>query len=223
MGPPGAGKGTQGTRLADLWNVPHIASGDILRRIIATEDSELARAARVINEGKLIPDAVASAIVFRELEKPEAARGFVLDGYPRGVAQAEALQAFLCRNGGGSLDAVVALTINEATLIQRLGGRLTCTNCGAIFHVVNEPSETGSKCDQCGGELAQRADDHPAQIRTRFALYHAKTEPLLAYYAERRLLRTVDAEGTEEEVFSRVAAAVTEGLTLAGAAGKHLV
>ena len=196
LGPPGAGKGTQGTRLGERLGVPHIASGDILRHIVATEDSELARAARVINEGKLIPDAVANAIVFRELEKPEAASGFVLDGYPRDVPQAKALDAFLAAKDA-SLDAVLALLIAEEALVARLTGRLTCPNCGESYHVRNAPPQTPGVCDVCGSALMVRADDQPDRIRTRLVVYHRKTEPLMTFYRTRGgLLRTVVASAT---------------------------
>lgn len=199
MGPPGAGKGTQGMLLAERYAVPHIASGEILRRLIATEDSELARAARVINEGKLIPDAVANAIAFREMEKPGAARGFILDGYPRDVAQAEALEGFLAARGQ-ALDASVALLAGEDVLVERLTGRLTCPVCETSYHARSDPPRAPGVCDREGAALVVREDDHPDRIRIRIALYHQKTEPLVAFYRERGLLREVDAVGTEAEV-----------------------
>lgn len=208
LGPPGAGKGTQGERLSRRWNALHISSGDILRRIIATEDSDLARAARVILDGKLISDEVANAIIFRELEKPQAAeRGFILDGYPRNVAQAGALDTLLSGNRL-SLDRVVALEIDENTQVERLTGRLTCPNCGMSYHVRHEPPRVPGICDRCGAKLVVREDDRPEKIRTRFAIYHEKTEPLIAYYRERGLLSEIVAVGTEDEVFHRILTAV---------------
>lgn len=207
LGPPGAGKGTQGARLEQRFRVPHISSGAILRRIVATEDSELARAARVINEGKLIPDAVANAIMFREIEGPKAAPGFVLDGYPRDVAQAEALDGFLAARGQ-VLDAVIALLISEETLVARLAGRLTCPNCGESYHIQNAPPRVAGVCDRCGHALAVRADDQPDRIRTRLEEYQRKTEPLIALYRAHGLLLPVDAAGTEDEVFASVLAAL---------------
>jgi adenylate kinase len=220
MGPPGAGKGTQGARLEQRFGVPHISSGAILRRIVATEDSDLARAARVINEGKLIPDAVANAIMFREIEGPKAAAGFVLDGYPRDVTQAEALDAFLAARAE-ALDAVVALLISEETLVTRLAGRLTCPNCGESYHIQSAPPRVTGMCDRCGGTLAVRADDQPDRIRTRLEEYQRKTEPLIALYRAHGLLRPVDAAGSEDEVFASVLGALgNEGsrVTVAAAA-----
>ena len=202
-GPPGAGKGTQSSLLAARWGVPHIASGDILRRIIATEDSDLARSARVINEGKMIPDAVANAIVFRELDKPEAAPGFILDGYPRDVAQAGALAEYLDEKGC-ALDAAVALRIDREALVERLTGRLTCPQCGESYHVRAAPPKAAGVCDLCGHALVVREDDQPDRIRTRFEVYAEQTEPLLDWYRGRGLLRTVDGSGTEHEVLDRI-------------------
>lgn len=203
MGPPGAGKGTQGIRLGDREKIPHIASGDILRRILAAEDSELARVARVIEQGKLIPDATANAVVLGELEKPEAAQGFVLDGYPRNVSQAEALEHFL-QARGSALDAVIALQASEDVLVARLVGRLTCPRCGESFHLKSAPPRVAGICDRCGHRLEVREDDHPDPIRFRISLYHQKTEPLLMFYQVRGLLRLVDASGGEDAVFAAI-------------------
>ena len=210
MGPPGAGKGTQGTLLAKRWGVPHVASGAILRRVLADPASSggaLAHAAEVINEGGFVTNDVANAIVFRELDKPPARRGFVLDGYPRDVAQAEALEEYLLA-GRRELNAVVALQIDEEILIARLAGRLTCPQCGATYHVQAAPPAREGVCDNCGTALIVREDDEPESIRTRLALYVDKTEPLAAFYAMRGLLRLVDAAGTEGDVAKRVLAAV---------------
>lgn len=207
LGGPGAGKGTQGTRLAERLGIPHISSGAILRRIVATEDSELARSARVINEGTLIPDGVANAIMFREMEKPDAASGFILDGYPRDVAQAEALDGFLAAREQ-ALDAVVALLVAEEALVERLTGRLTCPACGESYHVRSAPPRVSGVCDRCGQALTVRADDQPDRIRTRLTEYRRKTEPLIGFYRMRGLLRPVDASGSEDEVLASILAAL---------------
>jgi adenylate kinase len=204
LGPPGAGKGTQGYRLSQTWGVPHIASGDLLRRVIETEDSDLARAARVIHEGKMVSDEIASAIVFRELER---ANGFVLDGYPRNVAQAKTLQTFLAGRGE-ELDAVLLLQLDEAEIQQRLSGRLTCPNCGESYHLVHEPPAVSGICNRCGTALIVREDDHPDRIHTRLVIYEERTQPLIGFYQEVGLLREIDAIGTEEEVYQRCLAAL---------------
>lgn len=203
LGPPGSGKGTQGIRLSDFWKVPHIASGDILRRILTEEpDSSLARAARVIEAGKMVPDAVAARIIFRELERPETARGFVLDGFPRNVAQAEMLDECLGQRAM-ALTCALQLRIDESVLLARLSGRLTCPECGESFQISSAPPRVAGICDRCGARLTIRPDDEPAAIRMRLRLYHERAEPLYSYYARSGRLRVVSADGTEAEVFSR--------------------
>jgi adenylate kinase len=218
IGPPGAGKGTQGARLGAHLGVPHVASGDMMRRLLEEGgDSELARAVRVINEGKYVSDEVAGALVFAELEKPEAASGFVLDGYPRNVAQAATLEAWLSGRGE-ALDAVVSLEVSVDAVVARLSNRLTCPNCGASYHLLASPPKVAGVCDVCGYEpLAVRADDAPEKVVTRLAVYRERTEPVLAFYRERGLLRPVDAEGGADAVFGRVLAAL--GRELYGAGG----
>ncbi|MES2463982.1 MAG: nucleoside monophosphate kinase [Armatimonadota bacterium] len=204
LGPPGAGKGTQGIRLASFWAVPHIASGVLLRRLLQQEPaSELSLAVRVIERGNLVSDETVADVVFRELDTPAARTGFVLDGYPRSAKQARDLEAHLAADGR-ELDAVIGLTIAEDVLVARLSGRLTCNNCGSSYHIVNDPPRQKGICDRCASNLVVRDDDKPGPIRTRLALYKERAEPLLAYYRERNLLREVDAEGTEEDVFHRI-------------------
>jgi adenylate kinases len=213
-GPPGSGKGTQGTRLAERYGIPHISSGDILRRLLdggsESAPAELVDAIRVIREGQMVSDEIAGTLVLRELTRPDAAeRGWLLDGYPRNVRQAETLQGFL-EARGESLTAVIALNVSEDVLVERLGNRLTCPNCGASFNAVLDPPRSAGVCDTCGHALTVREDDRPDRIRTRFAVYHERTEPLLRYYRERGLLREIAAEGPEDDVFARILAALDE-------------
>jgi adenylate kinase len=211
LGPPGAGKGTQGARLASAWGVPHVSSGDLLRRALADDDgSEVARAARAIADGSMVSDEVASAIVFRELEKPEATGGFVLDGYPRNERQAGILDTFL-GGRGESLQAVLALRIDEEALVARLMGRLTCPNCGESYHLTASPPKVAGICDRCGTELTVREDDQPEAIHRRLELYAERTAPLFDYYGRAGLLREVDATGDEETVFRRCVTAASVG------------
>lgn len=207
LGPPGAGKGTQGYRLSRHWDVPHVASGDLLRRVIATEGGELAETARVIHQGHMVSDELASTIVFREIE---GTSGFVLDGYPRNVAQARTLEDFL-KQRQIALDAVLSLTLDDAEILRRLTGRLTCPACGESYHRDTQPPKVEGICDRCGGTLIIREDDHPDRIKTRLALYAERTQPLIDYYREAGLLRAVDGVGTEEAVFSRCLSAVFSG------------
>ncbi len=223
MGPPGAGKGTQGTLLAKRWGVPHVASGAILRRALADPEASggaLAQAAQVIKDGGFVTNEVANAIVFRELDKPAARRGFVLDGYPRDVAQAEALEDYLASGRRGGLDAVVALQIDEETLIARLAGRLTCPQCGATYHVRTAPPAREGVCDDCGAALIVREDDEPESIRTRLALYAEKTEPLTDFYEKRGVLRVIEASGTENDLAKCVLAVVEAPVSSVRAGGR---
>jgi adenylate kinase len=208
-GPPGAGKGTQGTRLASHFRVPHLSSGDLLRRIIASgEESELARSARAINDGKMVSDETANGLMLREIAKSEAANGFVLDGYPRTAPQAETLDAFLTKRGE-KLDAIIALQISESAVIERLSNRITCPKCGETYHALVSPPNAAGVCDECGfGELSVREDDLPERIVVRLGLYTERTRPLLDYYKGSGNLLSVDAEGTEEEVFARITQAL---------------
>ena len=216
LGPPGAGKGTQGTRLASFWSVPHIASGDLLRRILQNEPtSELSHSIRVIAKGNLVSDEIVAQVVFGALDQPEAGNGFVLDGYPRSAAQAQDLDRHLAHDGR-ELDAVIGLVIGEDALVARLSGRLTCMNCGASYHVVNDPPRRAGICDRCGNMLTMREDDQPGPIRTRLKLYGERVEPLLRFYREGGLLREIDAEGGEDEIFQRI-------LAVTGSSGKSLV
>ncbi|MDX1931270.1 MAG: nucleoside monophosphate kinase [Capsulimonadales bacterium] len=208
MGPPGAGKGTQGVRLARTLTVPHIASGDLLRRLMAEDgDSELARAVRVIHEGRMVSDEVASAIVFRELGN---AAGFVLDGFPRNVAQAELLSKYLTEQRE-HLDAVLYLHVTEEVVVARIGGRLTCARCGETYHRDHEPPVVAGICDRCGNQLEIRPDDRPDHIRTRLHLYEERTAPLVGWYEAHGLLRHVDADDSQETVFERCLRAIGRG------------
>lgn len=209
LGSPGAGKGTQGTRLAAHLGVPHLSSGDLLRRLIASgAESDLARSARAINDGKMVSDDVANGLMLGELETPETTTGFILDGYPRTLSQAHTLSAFLA-NRAEKLDAVVALEISESAVIGRLGNRITCPNCGETYHAVVSPPKVPGVCDECAfAGLSVREDDLPERITVRLRLYRERTAPLIGYYGGLGLLTPVNAEGLENEVFARIVAAL---------------
>ena len=203
FGPPGAGKGTLGIGLSVALSIPHISSGDLLRQVLAEdENSELGRAARVITAGGMVTDGVAFALISREIEKPIAEAGYILDGYPRNVAQAERLDAYL-EATRTALEAAILLEIDEATLVDRLMGRLTCPNCGETFHVRNAPPKVAGICDRCGSELEVREDDQPNAIRTRLRLYSERTTALFGFYMSSGRLLIVDGSGTGEEVLER--------------------
>jgi adenylate kinase len=209
LGPPGAGKGTQANRLARAQGIAHIASGDIFLTNIR-EETELGRLAKPFYEtGQLVPDEVTVGMVVDAISRTPA--GFVLDGFPRNLRQAEILEQEL-EGAGRPLQAAVALIIDEAVALKRIAGRWTCSRDSThVFNVFFDPPRVPNVCDVCGGELMQRPDQTEETLRLRFAVYHQKTEPLRAFYSQRGLLRTVDAEGTEDEVFERIAEAVGAG------------
>jgi len=189
LGPPGVGKGTQATRLAAEFGVPHISTGDILREEIKA-GTELGRLAQsYIDDGNLVPDSVAVDIIRHRLTKPDARRGYILDGFPRTVPQAEMFEKLL-EELGDRLDRVIYLEASEEVLVKRLSGRRVCRDCGKIFHLVNMPPKKEGVCDLCGGELYQRPDDEPESVRHRFRVYQEKTADLVRWYEDKdRLTR----------------------------------
>ena len=194
MGPPGAGKGTQGEILSKRLGIDTISTGVMLRTAIK-EQTEVGKLAEgYINEGKLVPDDVIVAIVKERLAKPDCEKGFILDGFPRTTAQAEALTA-----SGVKIDKVLSLEVADEAIVERLSSRRECSKCGAPYSVLyNKPAVEG-KCDKCGGELIQRADDNPDTIKNRLNVYHEQTEPIKDYYAKAGLLVTaLGAEKVED-------------------------
>jgi adenylate kinase len=207
LGPPGAGKGTQAQMLAALWGIPQIASGDLLRAVVR-EDSELGReASGYMERGQLVPDELVLKLVAERLRKPDARNGFILDGFPRNVMQAERLAAGLER-AGLKLDKVVAVMLPDEEVVKRISGRRTCENCAAMYHVVFEPPAKADVCDKCGSQLYQREDDAEQTVRARIKVYHAQTQPLLDHYARLKLLVQVDGIGRPDEVEKRIIAAL---------------
>lgn len=207
LGPPGAGKGTQARSLAALWKIPQVASGDLLRAAVR-EGTKLGReAAGYMDRGALVPDELVLKMVAGRLEEPDARKGFILDGFPRNVMQAEALAAGLARTGQ-KLDKVVAVIVPDEELVKRISGRRTCRNCNAMYHVTFEPPRKAGVCDKCGGELYQRADDAEETVRERLKVYRQATQPLLDHYGRLALLAKVDGVGRADEVEKRILAAV---------------
>lgn len=208
MGPPGAGKGTQSRRLSDDLDVPHYATGDILRAARA-EGTELGReAARYMDAGELVPDEVVLGLVRRRITEGEGRRGFILDGFPRTVAQAEGLAAILA-DADVDLDAVLNLEVPDDELVRRLTGRRVCGACGAVVNVASDP-EIGAECPQCGGTLHRRGDDEPETVRRRLAVYEEQTAPVLDWYRDESdaPVLDVDGTGTVEDVHRRLRDAV---------------
>jgi adenylate kinase len=209
LGPPGAGKGTQAKLMNERFGLSHIATGDLLRAAVA-ERSGLGRAAQAYMErGELVPDRLVIDMIDQRLERNGSDVGFMLDGFPRTVAQAEALERWLGQQGM-PLDHVVILEVPREELVRRLSGRRTCRKCGAMYHVAfDQPTQAGV-CDRCGGELYQRDDDREETIRARLAVYDNSTAPLAEFYRSRGLLREVDGTGGTAEVLNRIVAQLKE-------------
>ncbi len=207
LGPPGAGKGTQARDLAREWGVPHIATGDMLREAVAAKTPLGLQAKRHMDSGGLVPDDVVIGLVGERLEKPDAKAGCALDGFPRTVAQAEALDALFARKGI-SLEHVVYFDVSRPELLRRLTGRRVCRSCGHTYHLVSAPPKVAGTCDACGGELYQRPDDSEATVATRLDVYETQTAPLLAYYRRRNLLASINGEGSVAEVAEAIRRAV---------------
>jgi adenylate kinase len=195
LGPPGAGKGTQTRALAQAWGVPQVATGEMLREAVAAGTPLGREAKRIMDTGALVSDDVMIGLIAERLRQPDAGSGFILDGFPRTIAQAEALDRLL-KDLGQSLDAVVYFDVAEPELLRRLTGRRLCRRCQTAFHVVSAPPRHEGVCDRCGGELYQRDDDSEATVRRRLEVYGRQTAPLLDYYRGRGLLTTVKGEGS---------------------------
>jgi len=207
-GPPGAGKGTQAQALAAMWRIPQIASGDLLRAVVR-EDSELGReAAGYMGRGQLVPDEFVLKLIADRFRKKDAQGGFILDGFPRNLAQAEALAKRL-EHAGLKLEKVVAITLPDEKIVKRISGRRTCRKCSAMYHILFEPPAKPGVCDKCGGELYQREDDAEGTVRERINVYDAMTRPLLDYYGRLGILAQVDGIGRPEEVEKRILAALS--------------
>ena len=207
IGPPGAGKGTQAERLSTKYGWPQIATGDIFRAAVAEGTPIGLEARRYMDAGELVPDEVVERIVAERLEKPDAKDGFILDGFPRSIHQAESLDRFL-EGSGRELDLVMNIVVDEDELVKRLSGRRVCRGCGAVYHVVFNPPAAEAECGKCGEELYQREDDNEATVRNRLEVYMRQTEPLMAYYRPAGRLADIDGAVSPEAVFEAICAAI---------------
>lgn len=203
MGPPGAGKGTQAERIVESFKIPHISTGDAFRAAMK-EGTELGLLAKsYVDKGLLVPDEVTVGIVKARLEQPDCQNGFLLDGFPRTLAQADALSGILVEMGK-TIEFVLDLKVDRDKLLARLTGRRICKSCGATYHLIFNPSAKEGECDKCNGELYQRADDHEEKVGTRLDEYISKTAPLLSYYSERGLLQSIDGEQDIDQVTTSI-------------------
>lgn len=203
LGPPGAGKGTQAKLLLERYRIPQISTGDILREAVREKTALGLQAKSYMDKGGLVPDEVVVGIIKERTAREDCRRGYILDGFPRTIPQAEALDRML-KDSATDLDAVVSFSLPDEELFSRLTGRRTCPQCQAMYHVHSKPPETEGVCDRCGSELIVRSDDKPDTVRDRLVVYSKQTAPLIDYYRNKGLLREVDGLGAVNEIFERV-------------------
>jgi len=203
LGPPGAGKGTQAERISEAYGIPHISTGDIFRENLKKGTELGLKAKEYMDRGELVPDEVVIGIVQARLAESDCGRGFILDGFPRTVAQADALKETLSRMGMG-LDHVLNIQVEDDTVVERLTARRTCRDCGAVYHLKFDPPRQEGRCDACGGELYVRDDDREETVRARLEEYRRKTQPLIDYYRAQGLLRDIDGGAPMDEVLGQI-------------------
>lgn len=198
LGPPGSGKGTQAMRISKALGVPHISTGDLFRENIS-KNTELGKKARVYTDaGKLVPDELVLEMLFDRVARPDCAKGYLLDGFPRTIPQAEALDKQLSKN---DKLVVLNLEVSDELIVKRIEGRLSCKQCGTIYNRYFSPSTVEGKCDKCSGELCQRSDDNEKVVKERLRVYHEQTEPLVDYYSKKKVLISVNGENSPDVVF----------------------
>ncbi len=205
LGAPGAGKGTQAEILSAKYGIPTISTGNILRAAMKNGTPVGLKAKEYVENGKLVPDDVIIGIVKERLAEADCKDGYILDGMPRTIPQAEALE-----ENAIEIDCALAIEVEDSTIIERMSGRRTCGSCSATFHIVYNPPKTEGKCDLCGGELGIRKDDAPETVKARLDTYHAETEPLKDFYAQRGKLKVVDVKGGIEETTAAIVKALEE-------------
>jgi adenylate kinase len=204
LGPPGAGKGTQAHRLVDKYSIPQLSTGDMLRAAVAAGTETGKRAKDIMDAGGLVSDDIVNAIISDRIEQDDCANGFILDGYPRTLQQADATETLLSSKGM-KLDAVVELAVDDSVLVERISGRYTCGNCGAGYHDVNLKLAKEGVCDKCGGtEFKRRPDDRAETVVDRLQTYHKETAPLIGYYYAKGLLRSVDGMADIDDVTKEI-------------------
>lgn len=203
LGPPGAGKGTQAEHIRDDYRLPHISTGDMLREAVANGTEMGLKAKAYMDAGDLVPDEVVIGIVVERLAAPDCQNGFLLDGFPRSLVQAEELDRAL-EAGGKKITLALAIMVEEEELVSRLTGRRLCRDCARPYHVKFKPPVAPDVCDACGGELYQRSDDTEATVRNRLDVYRRQTEPLIGYYRAQGVLAEIDGVGAPDEIYGRI-------------------
>ena len=207
LGAPGAGKGTQAKMIAKKCDIPHISTGDIFRENIKNGTPLGAKAKTYMDKGLLVPDELVCDLVVDRIQQDDCKNGYILDGFPRTIPQAQALEDALTKIGQ-KLDYAIDIEVPDENIIRRMSGRRSCPKCGAIYHVVNNPPKKEGVCDTCGHPLVLRDDDKPETVQTRLNVYHEQTQPLIDYYDKKKILVTVDGTQSMDQVFSDILKAV---------------
>ena len=209
LGAPGAGKGTQAKQIAAKYEIPHISTGDIFRANIKNGTELGKKAKEYMDQGMLVPDELTCDLVMDRIAQDDCERGFVLDGFPRTIPQAEALSNALTKIGQ-SMDYAIDVDVPDENIVNRMSGRRACLNCGATYHIVFNPTKTEGVCDTCGNETVLRDDDKPETVQKRLSVYHDQTQPLIDYYKKQNILKSVDGTKPMNEVFSDIVAILGE-------------
>lgn len=203
LGAPGAGKGTQAKKIAEKWQIPHISTGDIFRMNIKNGTELGMEAKKYMDQGLLVPDELTVKILLDRVAQPDCKDGYVLDGFPRTIPQAEVLDEALNKLGE-KIDYAVDVDVPDENIVNRMSGRRACLSCGATYHITYAPSKKEGVCDSCGSELVLRDDDKPETVQKRLGVYHQQTQPLIEYYTEKNILKSVDGTKDMEEVFQSI-------------------
>jgi len=203
LGPPGAGKGTQAKRIAEKYGIPQVSTGDMFREHLSKGTELGQKAKEYMEKGQLVPDEIVLGMVEERLKQSDCEKGFILDGFPRTVPQAEALDQLLDKMGK-KIDYAICIDVPDEEPVKRLTGRRTCKKCGMMYHVIFKPPKEEGKCDVCGGELYQRADDNEETVRNRLKVYHEQTEPIIQFYEKKGVLHRIDGIGSIDEIFERI-------------------
>lgn len=209
LGAPGAGKGTQAKKIAQKYGIPHISTGDIFRANIKNETELGKKAKSYMDQGMLVPDELTISLVMDRFQEPDAKNGYVLDGFPRTIPQAESLDAAL-KKSGSQIDFAVNVDVPDENIIQRMSGRRACVKCGATYHLQYAAPKKDGICDSCGESLILRDDDKPETVEKRLKVYHEQTQPLIDYYAQKNVLKEVDGTQGLEDVFRQIQAILGE-------------
>ena len=205
LGAPGAGKGTQAKQIADKYKIPHISTGDIFRANIKNNTELGQKAKQYMDQGLLVPDELTCDLVMDRIKQDDCKNGFILDGFPRTIPQAEALEAALDKINE-KMDYAINVDVPDENIVNRMGGRRCCLNCGATYHVVTIPTKVEGICDRCGSPVVLRDDDKPETVQKRLTVYHDQTQPLIDYYEKQSILKTVDGTKSMEAVFDDITA-----------------